>query len=130
MDVSFIMSADEIYTLMSIFPDHTEAGKLFAQEALPGAEFCDIAGLVQKKLAKKHANGQTELSPVISMCMQALAQADSAERQGDCWLIHSPWITLCCEAYTFNDKHYRITPMKDSNRGQGPGDRGQRTEDT
>ena len=112
MDISFIMSSDEIFTLMSLFPDQTEHGKRFAAEALTGAKPCDLSSLAEKNLAKL-INGNLELAPAVRMVGNALAQADSASIHDDAWDISSPWVALRCEMYPYQERHWRITPVEE-----------------
>ena len=111
MDISFILAIDELYTLMSLIPNHTEAGKRFAEGALPGAEMCDLSGLVDKGLARR-AGAELEVAPVIRMVADALARAAEATSDGGVWMIESPWVALRCEAYPYQDGCFRVTPLK------------------
>lgn len=111
MKVSFILSADEVFTLASLTSEHTEAGRYFLDEVLTGAEICDLTGLVEKKLARQ-VGGEIELSPVLRMVAGALSRADSAARHGEAWEVRSPWVTLLCEKYIYRDKHFKITPVE------------------
>ena len=113
MDVSYIFSADELFTLMSLVSKHSEAGRAFGAGELADAVSCDLSGLVKKKMAKHCADGEMELSPVIRMLTDALASADSIDRQEDGWLVRAPWVTLRCAVYPYRDDHYIITPMKE-----------------
>ena len=110
MDISFILTSDEIFTLMSLLPDRTEGGERFAAEALPDAKQCDLSSLADKKLAKL-TNGELELAPVIRMMADAIARADSVEAKGDIWNIDSPWVSLRCEKYLYQDGCWKITPL-------------------
>jgi hypothetical protein len=112
MDVSFILSADEIYTLMSYANNPSEAGRKFADAVLSEAKLCDLNGLVEKQLAK-HIAGELDLAPVIRMVADALACADRSELHGDVWNIQSSWVSLRCEKYPYKEKHYKITPLKE-----------------
>lgn len=109
METSFILSDDEIFTLMSLAANRTEPGARFAREALPYAGMCDLSGLVEKKLARL-VEGKLEIEPVIDMLADAIAQATAAERRDDAWQITSPWIALRCEKYIYKEAHWKITP--------------------
>jgi len=109
MEISFILSTDEIYTLMSLFPDHTDDGRRFAAEALSGATPCDLSSLVDKKLAKP-VSDKLEVAPVIRMLIDAIARADIAEIHDDVWSITSPWVSLRCEKYPYQEGFWKITP--------------------
>jgi len=111
MDISFILSADEILTLISLMPGQTGPGKKFCDEALPNAVICDLTGLIDKKLARM-VGDELELAPVIHMVADAVARATSAELLGETWEVHSPWISLQCETYPFREGDWRITPLK------------------
>ena len=111
MEVSFILSDDELLTLISLVPCRTVAGARFVSDALSGAELCDLGGLVDKRLARR-VGEEMELTPVIRMVADALARSDSAENRGGSWLIGSPWVTLRCERYPYQGKRFRITPLK------------------
>ena len=112
MDVSYILSGDELFTLMSLVSNHTDAGKLFLAEVLSDAECCDLEGLAQKKMAKYCPDGQMELAPVIRMLSESLACADKAEQQENGWLVSSPWVNVSCEVYPHKEKHFKLTPIK------------------
>ena len=112
MDISFILSTDEIFTLMSLFPDQTEHGKRFTAEALQGAKICDLSSLAEKKLARL-INGNLELAPAVRMVGNAIAQADSASINDDAWDISSPWISLKCEKYPYKEGFWKITPVEE-----------------
>ena len=113
MDVSFILATDEIFTLMSLLPGHTEDGKRFTSEALHNAKACDLSGLAAKKLAKA-TNGKLELAPGIRMIIDGIARADSAVKHGAIWEIRSPWVFLRCEKYPYQEDCWKITPVEDN----------------
>lgn len=121
MEVSYIISEDELFTLISMTSNHTDAGRLFCAEVLSEAKVCDLDGLVDKNIAVKRANNQVELTPVFNMFIDSLAQADSIQNVGNSWIIQSPWITLRCEAYPFIEKHIKITPMKEGRINENTG---------
>ena len=112
MEISFILTCDELFTLTSVTSGFSEAGKLFLQEALPDAELCDLSGLVLKKMAR-YVGEDMELSPVIRMISDAIAKADSATQDAGGWLIQSQWITLRLEKYAFQENCFKIVPLKD-----------------
>ena len=114
MDVSFLLSSDEIFTLMSLFPGHTEGGERFAAEALIGARTCDLSSLAEKKLARL-INGNLELEPVVRMVGNAIAQAENTSNQEDVWEISSPWVSLRCEKYLYKEGYWKITPVEEEN---------------
>lgn len=111
MEMSFLLSDDEVFTLMSLAPGRTEAGQSFADGALDGAKLCDLSGLVDKSLARRSGD-ELELIPVIRMVADALSRADFALRDGEVWEVGSPWLNLLCERYAFRDGYWKITPMK------------------
>ena len=116
MDVSFILSENELFTLMSLAPDPSEAGRAFAEAALAGAQRCDLGGLADRKLAKHVGGGGLELAPAIRMIADALAHADSVEESGGgggSWVVRSRWVTLRCERYPYQDGHLRVIPLKE-----------------
>ena len=111
MDVSFILSADELFTLISMMNGQTEAGKEFIEKALADAEICDLTGLKEKKLA--HIEGdELELAPVMQMMIDTISNASNAENHGDYWEIESAWVTLRCEGYPFKEGYWKISPIK------------------
>jgi len=110
MDVSFILSADELYTLISLIPDMTISGKHFCDEALAGAEICDLSGLIHKNMAKQ-VEDELELEPVLRMISSAVSKATSAEHHDGIWSIRSEWIDLRCEKYPYHDNHWKVTPV-------------------
>jgi len=112
MEVAFILSLNELFTLMSMIPGGSDAGRQFSKDALPGASMCDLGGLAEKKLARYNTDGKMELMPVVRMLTDALARADSVESFENGWIVRSPWITLQCENYPYNQKHLKITPIK------------------
>jgi hypothetical protein len=111
MEVSFILSANEIFTLISQTPEHTESGERFIREALAGAQSCDLTSLVKKKLAHITDN-ELELEPVLYMLITALSHADNAENCVSHWEIQSPWVSLRCESYPFKAGYWRLSPVK------------------
>jgi len=113
MDVSFILSQNELYTLLSAEPKRTEAGAVFLETALSGAERCDLSGLVERKLARRVSSGP-EPAPVIAMLSCAISQADSAEESGGIWEISSQWLSIRCEAYPYQEEHLKITLLEGS----------------
>ena len=120
MDISFILSADEIFTLISLMPGQTEAGGRFVKNALPGAAMCDLSGLAEKKLARM-VDGEMILTPAVRMVVDAITRADSAEYNDNAWDIRSPWISLRCESYPYLDSHWKITPLKGEQENENPG---------
>ena len=114
MDVSYIFSADELFTLISLIPDRSDAGQRFCEDALADAALCSLDGLGAKKMAKQHPGNQLELAPVIRMITETLAKAESLERIKNGWLLRSPWITVSCEAYPHLERHYLITPLEEA----------------
>ena len=113
MDVSFILSSDELYTLMFLAPEISEAGRSFINKALTGAEICDLSGLVEKSLARR-VEDELDLEPVLRLIADALSNAGNARLNGEVWSISSPWVSLLCEKYTYNDNHWKITPVKEA----------------
>jgi len=111
MDISFILSLDELFTLISLSGAKSDAGKHFVEEALPGAAFCDTNGLVEKKFAKM-TDGELDLVPVLRMVADAIAKANSIVQRGEGWDIRSPWVSLHCERSIYCEGHMKITPMK------------------
>ena len=112
MDISFILSSDEILTLISLMPGQTEAGAIFVESALRGASPCDLSGMVDKKLARM-AGEELVLTPAARMVVDAIARADGAEYSDGAWSIRSPWISLRCENYPFLEGHWKLTPLKE-----------------
>ena len=82
MDISILLSKNELFTLISLEQNHSEAGRRFAEAALAGAERCDLSGLAERKLAKRVGADGLELAPVVRMIADALAHADEAEERG------------------------------------------------
>ena len=113
MEVSFILSNDELYTLISLIPVRTEAGARFVEEALSGAQLCNLNGLLEKKLARR-ADGELELelAPVVRMLSDAIARADSAKNHFGSWEIRSQWVSLRCAACPHQENHLIITPLE------------------
>jgi len=112
MDVSFILSSDELYTLIYLAPEVSAAGRRFSDEALEGAEICDLSGLVEKNLAHR-VGDELDLEPVLRMVAGAVSNADSAEFHGNVWSIRSPWVSLLCERYAYHENSWKITPLKE-----------------
>jgi len=110
MDVSFILSSNELYTLISLASDTTKASQQFCEDALSGAEICDLSGLIEKGLAREFGDG-LELEPVLRMIAGALSKADRATYHEAAWDIRSQWVNLLCEKYPFNENHWKITPV-------------------
>ena len=119
MEISFILSADEIFTLISQVPEQTEAGARFAKDALTDASLCDLSGIVEKKLARM-AGEELTLTSAASMVVDAIARADSAEYDNEAWNIKSPWISLRCESYPYRGGHWKITPLKEESSNENP----------
>jgi hypothetical protein len=113
MDVSFILSMDELYTLMLLAPKISENGRRFINEALADAEICDLSGLVEKSLARR-IEDELDLEPVLRLVADALSNADNAQLIGEVWSIRSPWVSLLCERYTYHENHWKITPVKEA----------------
>ena len=117
MDVSFILSLDEVFTLITLSGRQTDSGARFAKEALTGAALCDLSGLVEKKLAGR-VGSEIELAPITDMMADALALSDSAELDDSVWTIRSPWVVLRCETYPYKERHFKITPLGIGSREQ------------
>ena len=113
MEVSFIISADELFTLMSTVQGWTEAGRQFNAEVLGDAVICDLSELPDKKMAR-FIDGELELAPVIRMIADAVTRADNITRRGDIWEVASPWVTPKCERYPYREGHWRITPEEET----------------
>lgn len=112
MDVSFLLSYDELFTLMTLSPEVSAAGRRFTESALPGAEMCDLTGLVEKKLAR-WVGSELEIASVVRMASDAIAQADSLVEQESSWVVYSPWVTLICSQYLYRENHIKITPVEE-----------------
>jgi hypothetical protein len=111
MEVSFILKADELFTLMSLVPERTKAGQKLYDEAVSGFSICDLSGLVEKNLAR-FVEDELVLDPVLSMISSALSTADSARLYDEVWDIKSKWINLQLEKYKYNEEHWKITPLR------------------
>ena len=111
MEVSFILSAEEFFTLTSLVSDVTEAGERFRNEALCGAEICDLSGLIEKNMARQ-VDDELVLEPVLRMISSAVLEADSAEVNDGIWSIRSQWVELRCEKYLYHENHWKITPVQ------------------
>jgi len=112
MEVSYILSSDELFTLISLNQDLSGAGQKFCYEALENATICDLSGLVEKKLAQQMED-ELNLEPVLRMVSTAISQADSAEQQNNIWKINSPWLALLCMKYEYQENHWKVTPVKE-----------------
>jgi len=110
MEVSFILSDNELYTLATIAQEKTEAGQRFIDEALNNAKLCDLSGLIEKKLAR-YTGGELELEPVLRMVIGAISGATSAKLHGEVWNIGSSRVDILCEDYPYHEGHRRITPV-------------------
>jgi len=111
MEVSFILKTDELFTLLSLAPERSNAGQKLYDEAVSGANVCDLSGLIEKKLALL-IEDELVIDPVLHMISSALSVADSAELHDDVWDIKSKWIDLHLEKYKYNEDHWRITPLR------------------
>jgi hypothetical protein len=112
MTVSFILSIDEIYTLMSLVPEHTDAGSRLLAEVFAGGKTDGLTELIDKKLAH-NINGTLELTPALRMIAFTLARPEELIAKQGFYLVRSAWIKLKLEKYTYKDGHYRITPLKE-----------------
>lgn len=113
MDVSFILSSDELYTLIFLTPEVTEAGRRFSDEALSDAIVCDLSGLVEKNLARR-VKDELDLEPVLRLVADAVSNADSVEFNGEIWSIRSARLSLLCQRYAYHENHWKITPLKEA----------------
>ena len=111
MEVSFILSTDEVFTLISLMDTQTEDGKKFVTEALAGGKINDLSGLVEKKLAVIKED-EIELVPVMKMIVDTIANADRAISHDNHWEICSEWVILRCERYPYKEEHWKISPVK------------------
>ena len=112
MEISFILSKDELLTLILINDDITEAGQCFVDTALEGAEICDLLSLIDKNFAK-NVNDELEVEPVLRMIADAIAHAVSSEHKDDTWKIGSKLIALECQKYPFHEGYLKITPVEE-----------------
>lgn len=115
MDVSFILSSDELYTLMLLAPEISENGRRFIDEALAGAKICDLSGLVEKNLARR-VDDELDLEPVLRLIADSISNAGNAQPDAEVWNISSPWVSLVCERYAYHENHWKITPVKEDNK--------------
>ena len=127
MDISYIFSKDELYTLVyalqnvktaqSETAEDKSAGEMNAGEKpimpdfLQNAQLCDLARLAEKDMVKLYEDGQAEISPIIRMLIDAIAFPDNAENSKQGWVFKSNWITVKCETYPYKDNHYKLTPL-------------------
>jgi len=111
MDVSFVLSADELFTLISQMNKQTEAGKTFVEKALKNAEICDLSNLEEKNLAGIGGD-ELILVPVMHMLINAISNATGAEDKDSYWEIDSDWVTLHCERYPYKEEHWILSPIK------------------
>ena len=119
-EVSFILSRDELYTLVLLSGEPSEAGRDFVAGVLAGAVQNDLLGLVEKKMAHEQ-NGKILLEPVVRMLGAAVCKADKvdvAESKGKkskndgIYTIYSPWLKLRCERYARIADCIKLTPLK------------------
>ena len=110
MEVSFLMSCDEVFTIISLMPNRTPPGERFIRVALAGAKECGLQNFVGKNMARLTDDGYV-LDPVIKMIADAMARPDSATFEDEVWLIKSPWISLTCEKCSTRVGHLKITPV-------------------
>lgn len=111
MDVSFILSDDELFTLLSVSEEKSEAGQIFLEKALDGAKLCDLKGLVEKNLAR-FIDDELELESVIGMIVEVISKSESAELRDECWYIRSDPVDVLCENYQYNEGHRKVTPVR------------------
>lgn len=112
MEISFLLSGDELLTLISVNSEITKAGQHFITNALEGSEICDLLSLADKNLAKS-INDELEIEPVVRMIADALAHADSSELKDDSWDIKSELINLKCQKYPYRDGYWKVTPVEE-----------------
>ena len=110
MDVSFILSTDELFTLISLMGSQSEAGRVFIEKALTGAQRCDLSILAEKNHARIEGD-ELELAPVMRMLIDAISNAERAEYNGSFWEIDSGWVSLQCEKYPFMEEHWKLSPI-------------------
>jgi len=111
MEVSFILSKDELLTLIVSMPELSEAGEKFVEKALFDAEINDLSGLFEKNMAKQSGD-EIELEPIVQMIVDSIATADSCELNDDTWIINSPWLLLECTKNPYLDNSWKITPIE------------------
>ena len=112
MEISFILTYDELFTLATAATELSQAGEHFLRDALPDAQKCSLDGLVDKKMAH-YVGDKIELSPVIRMIADAIAKADTVVLSNGNWIIQSSWIKLKCEKYPFQDNCFKVVPLKE-----------------
>ena len=110
MDISYIFSADELFTLVSAMFNNPE-GENSVPEFLKDAKACDLDRLVKKGMAKTFSNGEIELTPIVNMLIDALAFPDNIQEINTGFIFESNWIKVKCETYPFNENHYKLTPI-------------------
>jgi len=111
MDISFILSTDEIFTLMSIARMRSAEGEAFITEALADAEICDLSGLVEKKFAR-YTNGELSIDPIVRMIADSLAMAESIAIREESWFVNAPWVSLIIQVCEYRKDHWKITPIQ------------------
>ncbi|MCL2820285.1 MAG: hypothetical protein FWD38_05580 [Oscillospiraceae bacterium] len=111
MDISFIFTADEIFTLASMINNHSPAGKEFIGNALTDAQICDLSSLAEKEHAQINGD-KLELEPVIRMVFDTVTKAVRVVNVDDYWMIYSNRLTLKCEKYRFKENSWKISPIK------------------
>ena len=111
-EVSFIFSRDELYTLILLYGEPSEAGQTFIAEALAKAVPNDLLGLIDKKMAYEQ-NGKISIEPVIRMLGASICKADKIDAiSSGIYIIYSPWIKVRCEPYSKIENCIKLTPIK------------------
>ena len=117
LEVSFMLSRDELYTLVLLSGEPTEAGKYFISEALAGASPDDLSGLIEKKMAHGHGE-KIVVEPVIRMLGASICKAEKIDfinlgnESGGTYVVCSPWIKIRCEPYPRIENCLKLTPEK------------------
>lgn len=109
MDVLFLFSRDELYTLIC---GHklTDAGQRFVDTVLEGAKKDALSHIVEKRFAVRR--GETILlEPVISMLIESIAKADTFSGDASLCELTSPWVSVRCETDPHAQDGFKLTPL-------------------
>lgn len=111
IEISFIMSRDELYTLILLNGEPSEWGKNFVETELGGAQKNNLLNLADKRMAS-FRDGKLFIEPVIRMMGAAICKTYKTEKMDGVYIIYSQWINIRYEIYSQIEGYVRLTPIK------------------
>jgi hypothetical protein len=111
LDVSYILSFDELLTLLTLAKTQTNECRHFADSVLTDAKLIPLNGLITKGLATR-IDGKIRIDTVLRMLIDTIATAETIEERKECWHLKGEHINVNIALYPHIARHIKIIPIQ------------------